>query len=31
VTVHARCVNQDATEVLQALVVVPRQAVPRER
>jgi 3-hydroxybutyryl-CoA dehydratase len=31
VTVHARCVNQEATEVLQALVVVPRQAVPRER
>ena len=31
VTVDARCVNQEATEVLQALVVVPRQAVPRER
>lgn len=31
VTVLARCVNQEAAEVLQALVVVPRQAVPRER
>ena len=30
VTVHARCVNQDGADVLQALVVVPRQAVPRE-
>lgn len=29
VTVRARCVNQDGSEILEALVVVPRQAVPR--
>jgi 3-hydroxybutyryl-CoA dehydratase len=29
VTVRLRCVNQDGTEVLQALVVVPRLAAPR--
>jgi acyl dehydratase len=27
--VKARCVNQDGAEVLQALVVVPRQLAPR--
>jgi acyl dehydratase len=31
VTVHARCVNQRREDVLEALVVVPRELVPRER